>query len=729
MAYDMSEYNEISSVKASNNEVFNFADTLLRETVSQLSSNSSTITIDGDVSDLSIANVTIGEYKQLLSTRTILSNELYVIRNEGYVDAYGEKIKHVAPGTELSDAVNVEQLQNAAAELENFLDKRYGGEVSGDVSIIGKFSGGNDAYVAGEYGFAYGNNVSSIGTAAHAEGGDNLSGKPVGEGEELLYSEARGYASHSEGAGLAIGRYSHAEGGGNSIIEGFATRSTAEGAYSHAEGTHTWAKGANSHTEGSNTYVKTSTSHAEGKNNIIGNAAADRGPISAISYVENKGVHSHVEGQGNFIIGGNAHAEGKGNIVEGHNSHVEGEFNKVIGRTSHAAGISAIAYHDNTFIWNGISAESFSTSSAGTFNINPVNGEDGIKIGSKTLSEVIDSHQTSSFTALTIGSRASGKTIGSPSLVVGQQAAATAAGVAIGYQSESTANNTLANGQLCKAGGAASHAEGYGSQTTQQRSHADGYYAKANHAYSYVWNGDTSTSTTGYASNGVGTYSINPVDSINGFYIGSKTLAQYLDEACDVSAAYQNKHIKLSANGQVVGDIDCADFIKDGMLSTAELCGTQLIFKFNTEADSHPISVELSNFVDDYNLTIEEISNKIDNKIIIDDRISGIVDQSDLSVIKLSASEYEQLVYDDRTLSNILYIVDKDYLDQYGQQIKNLGAPTDLSDAVTKEYVDNSLQNVQIPTDLSDFTNSPNFATQGYVNQVLGDIETILNNL
>ncbi len=63
MAYDMSEYNEISSVKASNNEVFNFADTLLRETVSQLSSNSSTITIDGDVSDLSIANVTIGEYK------------------------------------------------------------------------------------------------------------------------------------------------------------------------------------------------------------------------------------------------------------------------------------------------------------------------------------------------------------------------------------------------------------------------------------------------------------------------------------------------------------------------------------------------------------------------------------------------------------------------------------------------------------------------------------------
>ena len=141
MAYDMSEYNEISSVKTSNNEVFNFADTSLRETVSQLSSSSSTITIDGDVSDLSIANVTIGEYKQILSTRTILSNELYVIRNEGYVDAYGEKIKNVAPGIELSDAVNVEQLSVTAtdlkAEIKDYVDNEIQGiQIPNDLSDL-----------------------------------------------------------------------------------------------------------------------------------------------------------------------------------------------------------------------------------------------------------------------------------------------------------------------------------------------------------------------------------------------------------------------------------------------------------------------------------------------------------------------------------------------------------------------------------------------------------------
>lgn len=141
MAYDMSEYNEISSVKTSYNEVFNFADTSLRETVSQLSSSSSTITIDGDVSDLSIANVTIGEYKQILSTRTILSNELYVIRNEGYVDAYGEKIKNVAPGIELSDAVNVEQLSVTAtdlkAEIKDYVDNEIQGiQIPNDLSDL-----------------------------------------------------------------------------------------------------------------------------------------------------------------------------------------------------------------------------------------------------------------------------------------------------------------------------------------------------------------------------------------------------------------------------------------------------------------------------------------------------------------------------------------------------------------------------------------------------------------
>jgi len=71
--------------------------------------------------------------------------------------------------------------------------------------------------------------------------------------------------------------------------------------------------------------------------------------------------------------------------------------------------------------------------------------------------------------------------------------------------------------------------------------------------------------------------------------------------SADISAEYANQHIYLSAKGQIVGDIDCADFIKDGMLSSAELCSDQLIFIFNAESGKTAISVALSNFIDETN--------------------------------------------------------------------------------------------------------------------------------
>ena len=64
----------------------------------------------------------------------------------------------------------------------------------------------------------------------------------------------------------------------------------------------------------------------------------------------------------------------------------------------------------------------------------------------------------------------------------------------------------------------------------------------------------------------------------------------------------------------VTSEVDCNDFIKDGMLSSAELCGTKLVLKFNTDAGSQPISVELSSFVDNYDGKIQVISSAIDRK-------------------------------------------------------------------------------------------------------------------
>lgn len=61
--------------------------------------------------------------------------------------------------------------------------------------------------------------------------------------------------------------------------------------------------------------------------------------------------------------------------------------------------------------------------------------------------------------------------------------------------------------------------------------------------------------------------------------------------------------------------------------------------------------------------------------------------RSDLSVIKLSADEYMELVASDSTLSNALYVVEDSYKNAYGQQIKNLAPGAELSDAVNFEQL------------------------------------------
>ena len=77
-------------------------------------------------------------------------------------------------------------------------------------------------------------------------------------------------------------------------------------------------------------------------------------------------------------------------------------------------------------------------------------------------------------------------------------------------------------------------------------------------------------------------------------------------------------------------------------------------------------------------------------------------------------------------MSNALYIVEDDHIDAYGQQIKNIAYPTDLSDAATKEYVDSSLSNVEIPEDLSAFSNSPGFLTKTSADNIFQPIGSYL---
>jgi len=103
-----------------------------------------------------------------------------------------------------------------------------------------------------------------------------------------------------------------------------------------------------------------------------------------------------------------------------------------------------------------------------------------------------------------------------------------------------------------------------------------------------------------------------------------------------------------------------------------------------------------------------EISD-IEAKVFVDDRISGVSGYSDLSVIRLRAAEYMQLMAADALLSSAVYIVQDDNTDAYGKRIVNLAPPVELSDAANMEYVNRQVSGIVIPTDLSSFTNGPGY--------------------
>ena len=89
------------------------------------------------------------------------------------------------------------------------------------------------------------------------------------------------------------------------------------------------------------------------------------------------------------------------------------------------------------------------------------------------------------------------------------------------------------------------------------------------------------------------------------------------------------------------------------------------------------------------NAAEQYLSGEIDSKVYVE---NGASTYNQLSVIRISKEEYEAKVGSGSPLiGNALYIVDSNVIDAYGQQVKNVAAPTDLSDATNKEYVDNAL--------------------------------------
>jgi len=54
-----------------------------------------------------------------------------------------------------------------------------------------------------------------------------------------------------------------------------------------------------------------------------------------------------------------------------------------------------------------------------------------------------------------------------------------------------------------------------------------------------------------------------------------------------------------------------------------------------------------------------------------------------LSVVKISKSNYEALVASSQLSGNVIYIVDSDYIDAYGEDIRNVLSSTTPTNAAT----------------------------------------------
>jgi len=86
-----------------------------------------------------------------------------------------------------------------------------------------------------------------------------------------------------------------------------------------------------------------------------------------------------------------------------------------------------------------------------------------------------------------------------------------------------------AEGNSTLASGNSSHAEGYTTTASGYGSHSSGYNSVSSNATSFTWQGSDGYAEQVYGSHGNGTYNINPVGGLYGFWIGKTNLQTTLD--------------------------------------------------------------------------------------------------------------------------------------------------------------------------------------------------------
>ena len=151
----------------------------------------------------------------------------------------------------------------------------------------------------------------------------------------------------------------------------------------------------------------------------------------------------------------------------------------------------------------------------------------------------------------------------------------------------------------------------------------------------------------------------------------------------------------LSANNTVVDKLSAYSLSADSLSAYSLSADEVLVYQLSAnEMSTGTLSSDWNNIINSADgYTLFNLSTAVSSKIFIDDRVAGTSNTSDLSIVKISKSDYESLVADPTVQldNSTLYIVESPCIDCYGQQIKNLADPTELSDATNKYYVNETV--------------------------------------
>lgn len=145
----------------------------------------------------------------------------------------------------------------------------------------------------------------------------------------------------------------------------------------------------------------------------------------------------------------------------------------------------------------------------------------------------------------------------------------------------------------------------------------------------------------------------------------------------------KNLVMSTSIKTRIKNKIDTAENWSSAQLSSYVLLSGEIAFEKNTSDNT-------VNFkVGDGQHQYSDLPYAMTKTYVKDPSSQEYADgkQSDLSVIKLSKEEYANILHDNASQPNALYIISSDFKDAYGQQVKNMAPGTDLSDAVSLEQL------------------------------------------